>query len=71
MKEGSVLIHCAAGFSRSTTCAIAYLMKEKKWTFEDTFNYVKLKRQSKYTNPNFGFKKQLKEYEKEVLYERI
>jgi hypothetical protein len=41
-------------------------MKENNWTFEHSLNYVKSKRPSKYTNPNYGFKKQLKDYEIEL-----
>ncbi len=66
MNQGSVFIHCAAGFSRSVACVIAYLMKENNWSYEYSLNYVKSKRGLKYTNPNFGFKLQLKAYEKEL-----
>jgi len=66
MKQGSVLIHCAAGFSRSVACVIAYLMKENSWTYERSFNFVKSRRGVKYTNPNFGFRQQLKDYENEL-----
>jgi dual specificity MAP kinase phosphatase len=66
MKHGAVLVHCAAGFSRSVALAIGYLMKQRNWSFEESFKFVKLKRNSKYTNPNFGFLKQLKDYEQEL-----
>ncbi len=66
IKKGSVLIHCAAGFSRSAAMAIAYLMKENHWTYQQSFEHVKLKRNFKYTNPNYGFKIQLKAYEQEL-----
>lgn len=66
LKQGSVLIHCAAGFSRSSTCAIAYLMKQNNWSYEKSFDFVKARRPLKYTNPNYGFKKQLKDYEREL-----
>jgi protein-tyrosine phosphatase len=64
LENGTVLIHCASGISRSTTFAIAYLMKEYNWSFEKSFSFVKSKREG--TNPNFGFKKQLKSYESEI-----
>ena len=66
LMSGSVLIHCAAGFSRSSTCVIAYLMKENCWSYERSLDYVKTKRSFKYTNPNSGFKRQLLDYEKDL-----
>ncbi len=36
-------------------------MKEKIWKFEQAFEFVKNKRQIIY--PNFGFQKQLRQYE--------
>jgi hypothetical protein len=41
-------------------------MRENVWTFDRTFEFVKAKRPSKNTNPNFGFKAQLRDYEKEL-----
>jgi dual specificity phosphatase 12 len=53
-----VIVHCAAGMSRSPTLVMAYLMIENLWTFKDTFNFVKNKRNI--VDPNDGFIKQLK-----------
>eukprot|EP00345_Euplotes_harpa_P004067 CAMPEP_0168331516 /NCGR_PEP_ID=MMETSP0213-20121227/8380_1 /TAXON_ID=151035 /ORGANISM="Euplotes harpa, Strain FSP1.4" /LENGTH=86 /DNA_ID=CAMNT_0008335307 /DNA_START=185 /DNA_END=445 /DNA_ORIENTATION=- len=39
-----VLVHCAAGVSRSPTMVIAYLMHKNQWTFEKAFAFVKNKR---------------------------
>jgi len=58
------LIHCAAGLSRSPTFTISFLMKENKWSFEDTLRYVKKKKPS--ININYGFLDQLKAYEDKI-----
>ncbi|CAD8117799.1 unnamed protein product [Paramecium sonneborni] len=62
LKSGSVLVHCAAGVSRSASIVIAYLMRNKGWTYSDTFSYVKSKRFV--ICPNSGFQRQLKNFEK-------
>jgi len=41
LKRGGVLVHCAAGISRSASCVIAYLMEKKRMTFPSAINYVK------------------------------
>lgn len=56
-----VLVHCAAGVSRSASFTIAYLMKYKKMDFKESYEFVKQKR--KIIRPNSGFIDQLKEYE--------
>lgn len=57
----NVIVHCAAGMSRSASLVIAYLMIENRWCYEETFNYVKKKRPI--ISPNIGFIKQLKSLE--------
>ncbi len=57
----NVIVHCAAGMSRSPTLVIAYLMVENKWSYEEAFNYIKKKRPI--VEPNIGFVKQLKDLE--------
>jgi protein-tyrosine phosphatase len=54
----NVVVHCAAGMSRSPTLVIAYLMIENRWGFEETINFVRKKRPI--VEPNIGFVKQLK-----------
>jgi len=60
-KGSRVLVHCAAGISRSASFVIAYLMKTNKWTFERSIDYVQRKRPI--IKPNTGFIKQLQQYE--------
>ena len=42
--EDKVFVHCAAGESRSAIIVIAYLMWNKKMTFDKAYNFVKSKR---------------------------
>jgi hypothetical protein len=65
LKKEAVLIHCHAGVSRSATITIAWLMKSKKWSFEESFAFVKAKRSC--ISPNSGFIRQLKEWEEFLL----
>ena len=59
-----VLVHCAKGHSRSASIVIAYLMKKYSIRYEHAFKFLKKARPS--VNPNKSFKKQLKNYEKEL-----
>lgn len=56
-----VLIHCAAGVSRSTTVLTAWLMKSFGMPFDDALRLIRLKRPI--VNPNHGFMRILREYE--------
>lgn len=64
LKRGSVLVHCAAGVSRSASIVIGYIMKSKNLSLEEAFDFVKKRRGVIF--PNFGFQRQLRMYEKEI-----
>ena len=63
--DDKVLVHCAAGVSRSASIVVAYIMWDKKMSFKDAFEFVESKR--KYINPNPSFKEQLQLFEKELI----
>jgi len=64
-KEGkTILVHCAAGVSRSAAIVTSYLMIANKWGFEQAYQFVKNKRSIVCVNS--GFKKQLEEFEREL-----
>lgn len=56
-----VLVHCAAGMSRSASMVIAYLMMKNFWEFKRAYETVKKKRPI--IRPNPGFVTQLRELE--------
>lgn len=58
IKERNVLLHCAAGLSRSASCVIAYLMRKYGLTFDEAHKYLQVKR-NLFGGPNDGFIKQL------------
>lgn len=61
-----ILIYCSAGISRSPTVVLYYLMKYTGLTLRESYLYLKSKRKSQYTSPNFGFFKQLLVQEKKI-----
>ena len=63
--DEKILVHCAVGASRSATIVIAYLMWNKKMSYEDALKFVQEKRSV--VDPNPGFKDQLKLFEKELI----
>ncbi|XP_041123513.1 dual specificity protein phosphatase 5-like [Polyodon spathula] len=62
---GKVLVHCEAGISRSPTICMAYIMKTKRLSLEEAFDFIKQRRGL--ISPNFGFMGQLLQFESEVL----
>ncbi|KAH3808941.1 dual specificity protein phosphatase 22-like [Dreissena polymorpha] len=67
LKGGRVLIHCLAGISRSVTVTAAYIMTVTNLGWRDAVNCIRGARSC--ANPNFGFQKQLQDYENEGLKE--
>eukprot|EP01060_Flectonema_neradi_P038870 TRINITY_DN8303_c0_g1_i1.p1 TRINITY_DN8303_c0_g1~~TRINITY_DN8303_c0_g1_i1.p1 ORF type:complete len:436 (+),score=69.34 TRINITY_DN8303_c0_g1_i1:120-1310(+) len=60
-QKGSVLIHCFAGVSRSSTVCIAYLMREKGMHCDDAIGFLKTCRPA--INPNPSFRLQLHRFQ--------
>jgi protein-tyrosine phosphatase len=56
-RGGNILIHCAAGVSRSASMVIAYLIVIKRMSFSEAKNFVEIRRPI--INPNEGFQRQL------------
>ena len=52
---GTVLVHCYAGVSRSTTIVLAYMMQELGYSLADAMKHVK--KQRFFINPNDGFRR--------------
>ena len=59
-RKPNVLVHSLCGVSRSSTLAIAYLMKEKKFSYEEAEDLLLSKRRRAF--PNIGFRAQLLQY---------
>ena len=64
--DDKVLVHCAAGQSRSASVVIAYIMWTKKMTFKDALEFVNQK-VFFFVYPNHGFRDQLQIFEKELI----
>ncbi|KDR17551.1 hypothetical protein L798_08461, partial [Zootermopsis nevadensis] len=61
LRGGNVLIHCLAGMSRSVTVAVAYIMSVTSLNWKEALKVVRVGRAV--ANPNFGFQKQLQNFE--------
>ena len=57
--QGTILVHCGQGISRSPSCILGYMILVHKQTFEEAFSYV----QSivPHIKPNRGFLQYLKQ----------
>ncbi|KAK7603549.1 hypothetical protein V9T40_003548 [Parthenolecanium corni] len=60
---GKVLVHCLMGISRSSTCAIAYLMIKKNMTLQQAVRQIRAHRDIR---PNYGFLHQLADLNHEL-----
>jgi protein-tyrosine phosphatase len=65
----NVLVHCAAGSSRSASIVIAYMMWKFDWSLAKAYKYVKAKRPI--CQPNDGFMEQLSKYQPNKLKKKI
>ena len=65
---GKILVNCQMGVSRSSTCAIAYMMMKLGWRATDT---LKLFRQRRDVRPNDGFLKILANLDNELTKKRL
>ena len=59
-KNNKIYVHCMSGMSRSASLVIFYIMKEKKWDYDRSFEYVQKIRNC--IDLNLGFIRQLREY---------
>jgi len=64
ISEGGILVHCAAGVSRSATFVVAYLIWSKRINTETALAEVRAKREI--VSPNPGFLSQLLEFQKQL-----
>ncbi|EEB06123.1 phosphoprotein phosphatase [Schizosaccharomyces japonicus yFS275] len=60
-RNGRVLVHCFAGYSRSACLVAAYLMKQHHWTTSETLHFIAERRPG--ISPNPAFLRQLKVFE--------
>lgn len=58
-----VFVHCAQGVSRSATIVLMYLMRKFDWSFEFALKYLKSHRIV--VEPNPGFSRQLRSFDKQ------
>lgn len=62
--KGTLLIHCHAGISRSTTILASYIMRERGMTRDAALDMIRTYRCS--ISPNEGFMEQLLTYEEKL-----
>ncbi|KAL0491416.1 tyrosine phosphatase [Acrasis kona] len=68
-QNSNVIIHCREGRSRSVSLLIAYAMNKLGWSLKQTFDHVQTLTNN-HTRINDGFKRQLMEYEIELMMSR-
>lgn len=66
---GSVLVHCAAGISRSPALAVAYIMYSLGMDLDHAYRFVKERRPS--ISPNFNFLGQLQHFQSTLAQEAL
>lgn len=59
-----ILVHCAAGISRSPSLVIGYFMRARNWSYDQAYEHVK--RARKRVAPNIGFESQLQQWSKSI-----
>lgn len=68
----TILVHCQAGISRSTTFLAAYFMTVYNFNLDETLVYIEKCRSC--VNPNYGFRRQLEQFqleERDCLRQRL
>lgn len=68
LQTTNVLVHCAAGISRSVCLIIAYMIKFHKMKPSEAL--IKIRQTRPWAGPNEGFTEQLEKYYKEVMEEK-
>ena len=63
--NSSVLVHCVAGISRSSSICIHYLVRREGWTLKKAYHHVLKLRPI--IRPNIGFFRELQRVEREML----
>ncbi|CAG8449901.1 2116_t:CDS:2 [Funneliformis mosseae] len=64
--NGSILIHCRVGVSRSATITIAYIMKHLGRSLVSSYLYVRARRLNVIIQPNLKFMYELLQYEQKL-----
>nr|XP_043624316.1 protein-tyrosine-phosphatase IBR5 [Erigeron canadensis] len=63
-ENARVLVHCMSGKNRSPAVVMAYLMKSRRWTLDQSYQWVKERRPPVDVNPDVM--KQLQEYAQKI-----
>jgi protein-tyrosine phosphatase len=60
--NGTVLIHCAAGASRSPSVVAGYLIAYREYTLDDAILFIRSKRKQAFYDGNVVFRKALTQF---------